>query len=103
MQIKSLRLNNRKTQEEVAQDIGITQFTLSNYENEKTEPDIATLIKLADYYNVSLDYLCNRQYNNQIGYIPDEKKDGVKLLLCLNEQNYATAFGYISGLLATQN
>ena len=76
---------------------------LSNYEIGRTEPDIKTLIKIADYFNVSLDYLCDRQWNNQIGYIPEEKKEVVKILLQLNEINTIKLFGYASGLLAGQD
>lgn len=38
----------------------ITDATLSNYENEKREPNIKTLIALADYFDVSIDYLVGR-------------------------------------------
>lgn len=103
MNLKFLRAAKNKTQNEIAKDLDITQNTYSNYESEKTEPDIETLIKLADYYNVSLDFLCDRQWNNQIGYIPDSKKEVVQLVLQLNEINTAKAIGYIGGLLAGQN
>lgn len=101
MKLKELR--GKKTQLQVANDLNISIKNLSNYEVERTEPDIETLIKLADYYNVSLDYLCDRQWNNQIGYIPDSKKEVVQLVLQLNEINTAKAIGYIGGLLAGQN
>ena len=101
MKLKELR--GKTTQQELEKTLGISQKTLSNYENGKTDPDIKTLIQIADYFNVSLDYLCNRQWNNQIGYIPEEKKDVVKLILQLNEINTIKLFGYASGLLAGQN
>ena len=101
MKLKELR--GKKTQLQVANDLNISIKNLSNYEVERTEPDIETLIKLADYFDVSLDYLCDRQWNNQIGYIPDSKKEVVQLVLQLNETNTAKAIGYIGGLLAGQN
>ena len=101
MKIKELR--GKTTQQELEKALGISQKTLSNYENEKTEPDITSLIKIADYFDVSLDYLCERQWNNQIGYIPEEKKEVVKLVLQLNDINTIKALGYISGLIAGQN
>ena len=103
MELKLLRTTKNKTQNEIATELGITQNTYSNYESEKTEPDIATLIKLANYFDVSLDYLCGRQWNNQIGYIPESKKEVVQFVLQLNEINTAKAIGYIGGLLAGQN
>ena len=60
MNLKKIRQNHGKTQLEVSNAINITQFTYSNYENEKTEPNIETLKKLADYYDVSIDFLVGR-------------------------------------------
>ena len=101
--LKELRLKKDETQKEIADKLGITQFTYCNYEKGKTEPDINLLIKLANYYNVSLDYLCGRSWNNQIGYIPEDKKEVVKIILQLNEINTIKALSYCSGLLAGQN
>lgn len=101
MKIKELR--GKTTQIELSKQLDIPMKNLSNYEIGRTEPDIKTLIKIADYFNVSLDYLCDRQWNNQIGYIPEEKKEVVKILLQLNEINTIKLFGYASGLLAGQD
>lgn len=103
MKLKELRLKKDETQKQIADKLGITQFTYCNYEKGKTEPDINLLIKLADYYDVSLDYLCGRTWNNKIGYIPDEKKEVVKIILQLNDINTIKALSYCSGLLAGQN
>ncbi len=45
------------TQEQVAEALGISRQTISNWENEKTYPDIRSVIILSDLYQVSLDYL----------------------------------------------
>lgn len=103
MKLKELRKSKSKTQQEFANNFGIPLRTYNAYENGEYEPNINTLIKFADYYNVSLDYLCGRVWNNQIGYIPDDKKDLVNLALKLNETNTIMAIGYVSGLLANQN
>lgn len=55
--IKLLRLNHNMTQEELCKVINISQASLSGYENGKYEPDNKTLIQLAAYFNVSIDYL----------------------------------------------
>ena len=99
MNLKSTRIQSKKTQQEVADFIQINQNTYSNYENEKTQPPIETLIKIADYFNVSLDYLCGRQYNNQIGYIPDSKKDIIKKIIQLDDNVIKKADAYISALI----
>ncbi len=41
-------------------DLNMSQNTVSRYETGEREPGIAELIKLADYFNVSLDYLTGR-------------------------------------------
>lgn len=48
------------TQQELADGIGITAPAVNHYVNGRREPDIATLIKLADYFGVSVDYLIGR-------------------------------------------
>lgn len=102
MRFKELRIQKGKNQTETANYLGIRQESYSAYELNKAQPSIENLIKLADYYNVSLDYLCERPFNNQIGYIPEDKKEVVKLILQLNEVNTIKILGYVSGLLATQ-
>lgn len=57
MNLKQLRKFNNLTQLQVANAIGISQRTYSNYEIGTREPDINTIIKLADYFNVTIDYL----------------------------------------------
>ena len=55
--LKNARTEINLTQEQVANDFFITRQTISSWENEKTYPDIASLIKLSDYYHISLDTL----------------------------------------------
>ena len=103
MKIKELSHSIDVNQMELAKKLNVSQKTISNYLNGVTEPPASVLCKLADYFNVSLDYLCDRQWNNQVGYIPEEKKEVVKIILLLNEANTLKLFGYASGLLANQN
>lgn len=49
----------------VADETGITQQQLSAYERGETLPSILSLVKLADLYDVSLDYLVGRCQNSQ--------------------------------------
>ena len=52
-----LRKQQELTQSEVAQSININQTTYSRYERGSIEPDIATIKKLANFFDVSIDYL----------------------------------------------
>ena len=55
-QLKSLRKSQKMTQQSVADKVGITRATLSNYEIDRRTPDLKTLRKLAECYGVGLDY-----------------------------------------------
>ena len=87
MRLKELRKNKKLTQEEVGNMIHVNKMTYNGYENENREPSIETLCKLADLYNVSLDYLVGRVYNNEIGYLTEEQKNVVYVLKKLNDKN----------------
>ena len=55
-QLKALRKGQRMTQQFVADRVGITRATLSNYEIDRRTPDLKTLRKLAECFGVGLDY-----------------------------------------------
>ena len=57
LRIRELRKKKNKLQKEVAQDLGIPPNTFNQYENGKREPDLATLSRIANYLDVSVDYL----------------------------------------------
>ena len=56
-QLKKLRKNNKITQKELAQILGLAQTTIANYENNSRFPNQETLIEIADHFGVTLDYL----------------------------------------------
>lgn len=56
-QIKKLRQENKLLQKELAEELNLTQQTISSYESNKREPDSETLQKIAQYFDVSVDYL----------------------------------------------
>ncbi len=58
--MKKLRTMARMSQRELADIIGVSQQSVNKYENHGVEPGIETLIKIADYFNVSVDYLIGR-------------------------------------------
>lgn len=55
-----LRQDRKMTQEELAQVLYVTSGTISNYENGVHLPDIEKLISLADFFDVTTDYLLGR-------------------------------------------
>ena len=58
--LKDLREDNDLMQKEVAAILGIDQRVYSNYEIGKREIPTRFLIKLADFYNTSVDYILGR-------------------------------------------
>jgi len=61
MRLKELRKAAGKTQADIAELIGVTRGAYTNIENGKRETDTASLCVLADYFNVSVDYLLGRE------------------------------------------
>lgn len=65
VRLSMLRLDSKKQQKAVANDLDIKPQVLSYYEKGKRHPDFKTLCSLARYYNVSVDYLLgNSEYKN---------------------------------------
>ncbi len=64
--LKVLRKNKGYTQIAVQMKTGIEQALLSKFENEERVPPTETLIRLADFYNVSIDYILCRTNNPYI-------------------------------------
>ena len=102
MKLKEVRQRTKKDPKELANHLGITLQAYYRYERDEHTPSIDKLIKLADYYNVSIDYLVGRIYQDDLGYISPDQRIAIKKLLKLNEQNVYIATQYIMGLLAGQ-
>lgn len=55
--LKIVRRERNLNQQKVAIDLNISREALSHYENGKREPSLDMLIKMSDYFNVSIDFL----------------------------------------------
>ena len=66
MRLREIRRAKGISQLKLAMDLNTTQNTISRYETGEREPGINELIKLADYFNVSVDYLIERTDNPKI-------------------------------------
>jgi len=58
--LRNLRQDNDLTQDDLAKALHIDRKTLSNYETAYRTPNIYLVVKMANYFNVSLDYLLCR-------------------------------------------
>ena len=79
VKIKTARQNAGFSQEQVAEALGVSRQTISNWENEKTYPDIVSVVKMSDLYGVSLDYLLKGEIsmNSYLNYL-EESTNTVK-------------------------
>lgn len=59
--IRDMREDNDLTQKEISEKMYISKKTYERYENGERIPPIDFMIRLADFYNVTLDYLCGRE------------------------------------------
>ncbi|MBE5959214.1 MAG: helix-turn-helix transcriptional regulator [Lachnospiraceae bacterium] len=59
--LRDARTKANYTQEQAAEELGISRQTISNWENNKTYPDIISVIKISDMYDVSLDVLLKEE------------------------------------------
>lgn len=59
--LKELRIAENLTQEQLAKNLNISRVNYTRYETDKVRPDYETLIKIADYYDISLDEIFDRK------------------------------------------
>lgn len=64
--LKELRISKSLTQKEIADSVGMAPVAYQRYEYGTREPAYQKLIALADYFNVSLDYLTGRTDNPEV-------------------------------------
>ena len=71
--IKNARIQAKLTQEKAAEHLGVSRQTISNWENEKTYPDIISVIRMSDLYHISLDQLLKgeKPMSNYLDYLEE--------------------------------
>lgn len=100
--IRDLREDSDKTQTELANYLGTTAQYYGKYEKGERELPFSRAIQLADYYNVSLDYLAGRSpYKNNL--IGGDEKEIIVNWRNLSERNKGKVEYLISELLESQS
>lgn len=61
--LKQLRERVHVTQQQLAAAVGVSQQSINKYENHDIEPDIETLIAIADFFHTSMDYLVGHPFD----------------------------------------
>ena len=87
--LANLRKNKKMTQSELAEKFGYSDKAVSKWENGDTLPDVETLYKLCEFYNISLDFLINEEsFENKIQYV-----NKMNRTVILNNNNHNTCQG----------
>ncbi|QUH28296.1 helix-turn-helix domain-containing protein [Vallitalea guaymasensis] len=79
--LKALRIKNNMTQEELGKKVNLKKAAISKYENGKLQPNIDMIIKFAEIFGVSVDYISGRSdkltpiSNNKTNNEVDKKLD----------------------------
>lgn len=101
--IKHLRKNANMTQIQLSQLLETDQSTISKWELGKCLPDVPTLLKLADFFNVSLDFVLGRKNDNEFckqgNELTEKQKELLPLIQMLNDRQCQRTHDYLTGLL----
>ncbi|GAA6265188.1 hypothetical protein F110043I8_21730 [Ruminococcus sp. f11] len=103
---RKLRTSSNLTQSAIAEKIGISRSTIGMYETGAREPDFETLEKIADYFNVDIDFLLGR--TNQTTMLPEtigkySKTHELDVIYeQLSDHNQRKVLTYSKNLLSTQ-
>ncbi len=92
--IRLIELRGDKTQEYIAKQTGLTQQSYRNYESGTRQAKYETLIRLADYFNVSLDYLLGRSSPN----ISENRQKLLDKVQTLSEEQVTLLLSVINSL-----
>ena len=79
--LKEYRLKEGKTQKDMAEILKISRSTYNNYEQNIADPNIETLIKLADYFHTTVDALID----HQVPYLIDKSKYNIEQQMLIDE------------------
>lgn len=95
--LKKLRMEKSLNQLDTAKLLGIAQSTYANYEIDNREPDFNTLLNIANFFNVSTDYLLGRELNTN--KVSDSTLDAatqelLTVFLSLNDEGRNMVLGH---------
>ena len=104
MRLRELRKEKNITMKELGNIVGVTESAISQYELGKREPSNETLFKLADFFDVSVDYLLGREEEEQKKPIPEDELDReiLERFSKLSPADADKVAAFIEGLLASK-
>lgn len=101
MRLSELMKKNNIQQQEMAEILKVSRASIYKYQQGKAEPSIESLVKIADYFDISLDYLCERQNKNLIfvDSLTETQKKLIEIIKQLTPEQASFALGYFSEML----
>lgn len=106
--MKLLRKQKGETLEEMARNLGTSQQVLSRYERGERQPDFEMLLKFADYFGVSVDYLIGRTgassapFGTSASPLNEEEYELLKNFRLLNESSRNNISSLAAALAGTE-
>ena len=104
MRLKEIRIENGKTQQDIVNYLHCSYNKYASWEQGQTQPSIEDLIILADYFNVTIDYLVGRESEDGL-VVPDgqslsgDEKELLEGFRRLNAAGRGRILGNLDGLL----
>lgn len=97
--IKQLRIEKKLTQDDLAQILNFGRTAIANYESGRSEPSYSIILKLAEFFDVSIDYILGRTnirnpYDKSLA-LDDESKNLIETAKSLSSENKKMLDEYI--------
>lgn len=104
--LQNIRLANGMSQAKMAEIVGVHPSTYANYEQGRREPDYQTVLKICDYFNISLDSFFGRKagldvpkYEKKPLYKSDIHEEVFNMINVLDKEDLLMLKGYLIRLL----
>lgn len=100
MDIKKIKKKYGLTQVQLSKITGTSQKTISNYENNKTEPDINFILKLSDYLKTTTDAILEHEvpYLLDKSTLTPEQREIVEIVPQMNYEECKLMLAYLAGV-----
>jgi len=102
--LKQLRMRKGESQKQIALNTNIPYANYNKYETTDTAPDISTLIKLADYFHTTVDYLIGHEvpYLINKSILTENQLEIFEMIQKLSDSNCNLVKAYLIGLLTAE-
>ena len=106
MRIYELRKSKNLTQKELGDKIGVMNYTIANWEQDRSKPSVDDLITLADFFECSIDYLVGREddYGNVVinEGLSNEQQNALSIFSSLSEKRRQTALSVLKDMISAE-